>query len=98
MNSKSSHSSLRRAKKKKVKIWWRIPDLDNIPTSDARDMIYRSMVVASIAFQEYHNVKEEPDFFRTFWIMTEAEHMPGMLNFIKRQMNDQRVHYFAEVK
>ena len=64
MNSKSSHSSLRRAKKKKVKIWWRIPDLDNLPTSDARDIIYRSMVVASIAFQEYHNVKEEPDFFR----------------------------------
>ncbi len=56
------------------------------------------MTVASLAFQEYHNVKEEPDFFRTFWIMTEAEYMPGMLNFIKRQMNDQRVHYFAEVK
>lgn len=98
MSSKSSHSGLKRARKKKVKIWWKIPDLDTIPTNEAREIIYRSMVVASMAFQEYHNTKEEPDFFRTFWIMTEADNMPGMLNFIIRQMNDERIKYFAEVK
>ena len=39
MSSKSSHSGLKRARKKKVKIWWKIPDLDAIPTNEAREII-----------------------------------------------------------
>lgn len=49
---------------KKVKIWWRIPDLEEIPTEEARELIYRSMQVASDAFYYYNDKLEEPNFFK----------------------------------
>lgn len=83
---------------KKVKIWWRIPDLEEIPTEEARELIYRSMQVASDAFYYYNEKMEEPNFFKTFWLITEADRGVQMLNYMIRRMNDSRVKYFAEVR
>jgi len=83
---------------KKVKIWLRIPDLEEIPIEEARELIYHSMIVASEAHHRYNGKLEEPNFFKTFWLITEADHGVQMLNYLIRRMNDNRVKYFAEIR
>ena len=85
-------------RKKLMKIWWKIPNLDDIPTSEARELIYRSMQIASDAIYRYNNILEEPNYFRTFWLMTEADKGIQLINFMIGKMNDTRVQYFAELR
>lgn len=83
---------------KKIKIWWKIPDLNNIPNDEARDLVFKTLRVASIAFYKYHNKMEEPSYFKSFWISTEASIGIQMYNFIVGQVADERVQYFAEMR
>ena len=83
---------------KRVRIWWKIPDLETIPTEEARELIYRSMQIASDAFYLYNGVLEEPNYFKTFWFVTEASKSVQLLNYILYRLNDPRVKYFAELK
>ena len=56
------------------------------------------MQVASDALYYYHGITEEPNFFKTFWFMTEADKGIQIINYIIGRMKDDRVQYFAEVK
>ncbi len=89
---------MKKQKKKLIKIWWKIPALSDLPTNEARELIYRSMQVASDAYYYFMGVSEEPNYFRTFWFMTEADKGIQMVNYIIGRMKDDRVQYFAEVR
>ena len=89
---------MKKPKKKLIKIWWKIPNLDEIPTNEARELIYRSMQIASDALYHYNGVLEEPNYFRTFWLMTEADKGVQMVNYLIRRMNDARIEYHAEIR
>lgn len=85
-------------KKRFMKIWWKIPNLDDIANSEARELIYRSMQIASDALYRYNGVLEEPSYFKTFWLMTEADIGLKMFNYMIVKMDDDRVKYFAELR
>ena len=89
---------MKKPKKKLIKIWWKIPSIDDIPTNEARELIYRSMQIASDALYYYHGVLEEPNYFRTFWFMTEADKGIQMVNYLIKRMDDPRIEYHAEVR
>ena len=85
-------------KKRLVKIWWKIPNLDQIPNTEARELIYRSMQLASDATYFYNSVLREPTFFRSFELLTDADKGICMYNYIIGKMDDDRVKYFAELR
>jgi hypothetical protein len=87
-----------RNKYKKVKIWWKIPDLTTIPNNEARELIYRTLCAASDAYYRYYNILEEPTYFKSFWLTADLEKSMGIYNFMIGKVNDPRVQYFAEIK
>ena len=83
---------------KLIKIWWKIPNLNEIPNDEAKDLIYRSMQIASDAFYHYNDILHEPTFFRSFQILTHADKGISTCNYMIGKMNDPRVKYFAELR
>lgn len=83
---------------KKVKIWWKIPDLDKIQRDEACDLIYKTMSAAADTFFLYYNVREDPNVFKTFWFYSETEKAIAICNYMIGKVNDPRVHYYAEIK
>lgn len=83
---------------KVMKIWWKIPNLDNIPNDEARELIYHSMQIASDAVYHYSGVAHEPNDFRTFQFVTGADKGIKIANYMIGKMNDPRVRYFAEIR
>lgn len=83
---------------KLIKIWWKIPNIEDLPSTKARDLIYRSMQIASDAYYNYNNVLREPTFFRSFELLTSAEKGLNVYNYMIGKMNDPRVIYFAELR
>lgn len=89
---------MKKHKKKLIKVWWKIPNLDQIPNADARDIIYRSMQIASDATYYYDNILREPNFFRSFELLTDADKGIRIYNYMIGKMSDDRVKYFAELR
>lgn len=89
---------MKKKRAKRLKIWWRFPDIESIPAHEGRDLIYRSLCVASDAFHKFYGILEEPTYFRTCWTAIDLDKGPSMLNYMIGKMNDPRIKYFAEIK
>lgn len=82
---------------KKIKIWWRVPNISEISNVEARILIYRTMQLASEALSLYQGINEEPHYFRTCWLLTEADKGIFVYNYMVAKLNDHRVRYYAQL-
>lgn len=82
---------------KKIKIWWRIPNISDISNVEARKLIYRTMQIASDASKIYLGTNEEPHHFRTCWFITDIDKGIFVYNYIVAKLNDPRVKYYAQL-
>lgn len=89
---------MKHPRKKMMKIWWKIPNIDDIPTSEARELIYRSMQIASDAVYHYSGAMHEPNDFRTFQFVIEADKGFKITNYMIGKIKDERVKYFAQIR
>jgi hypothetical protein len=85
-------------KKRLMKIWWKIPNVEELASAEARDLIYLSMQIASDAYYHYNNVLREPIFFRSFELLTDADKGISIYNYMIGKIHDDRVKYFAELR
>jgi len=88
---------MKRSYKRKIKIWWRIPELNLIENSEAKNLIFNTMQIASQAMKIYQNIHEDPHYYRMLWLFCDANKGIYVYNYMVANVNDSRVVYHAEL-